>query len=111
MENNKIEEKKINEEEIYDEIPRCRTFEVKNNNIENNNLIENIKNNMPLVKLKSIGVDLRSSLNDYSANKKMFERNLIKNGNLPGFKEEKKEENDVNPFLKGRKLKPIPKNN
>ena len=41
----------------------------------------------------------------------MFERNLIKNGNLPGFKEEKKEENNVNPFLKGRKLKPIPKNN
>ena len=66
---------------------------------------------MPLVKLKSIDVDLKSSLNDYSTNKKMFERNFIKNGNLQGFKEEKKEESDVNPFLKGRKLKPILKNN
>ena len=41
----------------------------------------------------------------------MFERNLIKNENLSCFKEEKKEENNVNLFLKGRKLKLIPKNN
>ena len=120
MENNKIEDKKINGKEINDEISRYRTFEVKNNSIENNKLSENVKNNMPLVKLKSIGVDLKSNFNDYSTSKKMFERNLVKNENLSkvqlkniekkDFKEEKKEENNVNPFLKGRKLKPIPKN-